>query len=704
MADCQPALEPAPSASQSASLPPTRRRWAEDEDARLRAAVEAHGAAQWGKIASVMGSSRSASMCRERWHYHLSPEVHKRDWLAEEDALIIGAARTQSRWAKAIASQLQGRSAHAVRNRCAFLRLANATTEAPGGAWREVSYSKVLPLAPPVQPVAPAELDPAALHAYERDARACLQHAISLRHHASSLAGTGPRQAEAGLPQQGMPPPQLGVPLPHSAFMPQIGTTLTTSAAAPDARRLNPLESNLPAGAAAADNSTGGAGNATEGERRLLNSMQVNCRTYAPLTLPPGVGTAAAAIAAMAGIAAKCSDGARKQWGYETQSPRLYSEPEPEQKRARTFPGSCAPSRTDAGLPDSSRGPPFPEHGTWAALLAASAVDEPIGEQTLGKQTMAAPTAPQMGGHPAAASQPVGSQQPMDVASTEEPAANQALPDSPVAILDSSHSPLDPAAVRASQQEGATTDGDAAVKAEAHSRTLPDSQATAVAAASTLPTPSQPPPVQDAAAFPLALCTLAAVAASAPAAAADAESLDTGLADTATDTGAGPLSGLQAERGALVSAAAEPKAAPAALQVLAVAKSTLEAARADLAAAQEERRAAHLDCIAAHGERTQAEEVLQCAKAERWAAKAERKAAEEARELAGSEWLRACTDREAVEFERVTLEVEADAARASIDVAAQAAQSRLAAVLGRAQGHEADGVQLASSPPCNYML
>jgi len=52
----------------------------------------------------------------------------------------------------------------------------------------------------------------------------------------------------------------------------------------------------------------------------------------------------------------------------------------------------------------------------------------------------------------------------------------------------------------------------------------------------------------------------------------------------------------------------------------------------------------------------------------------------------------------------VTLEVEADAARASIDVAAQAAQSRLAAVLGRAQGHEADGVQLASSPPCNYML
>ncbi|KAJ1635645.1 hypothetical protein T492DRAFT_964926 [Pavlovales sp. CCMP2436] len=101
--------------------PATRRRWVEDEDARLRAAVETHGAAQWGEIARVLGGERSASKCRERWFYHLSPDVHKRDWLPGEDALI-GAASPLGRWAAAVAKQLHGRSAHAVRNRAALLR------------------------------------------------------------------------------------------------------------------------------------------------------------------------------------------------------------------------------------------------------------------------------------------------------------------------------------------------------------------------------------------------------------------------------------------------------------------------------------------------------------------------------------------------------------------------------------------------------
>jgi len=100
--------------------PPIRRLWAVDEDENLGTMVETHGAGQWGEIAHVL-DGRSASMCRERYHYHLSPDVHKRDWLPEEDALVLAAPR-DGRWAAAVAKQLYGRSVHAVRNRAALLR------------------------------------------------------------------------------------------------------------------------------------------------------------------------------------------------------------------------------------------------------------------------------------------------------------------------------------------------------------------------------------------------------------------------------------------------------------------------------------------------------------------------------------------------------------------------------------------------------
>jgi hypothetical protein len=78
------------------------RRWAEDEDGRLRAAVETHDAGKWADIENAFGGGRTAAMCRERWHYNLRPDVRKRD--------------------TAVSKQLRGRSAHAVRNRCALLR------------------------------------------------------------------------------------------------------------------------------------------------------------------------------------------------------------------------------------------------------------------------------------------------------------------------------------------------------------------------------------------------------------------------------------------------------------------------------------------------------------------------------------------------------------------------------------------------------
>ncbi|KAJ1634564.1 Homeodomain-like protein, partial [Pavlovales sp. CCMP2436] len=94
-----------------------RRRWSDHEDARLTASVEHYGAHTWEMISGAVGNERSAAMCRERWHYHIRPDVRKTDWQPEEDAVVIYAASMplRRRW-KGAAAQLTGRSAHAVRN------------------------------------------------------------------------------------------------------------------------------------------------------------------------------------------------------------------------------------------------------------------------------------------------------------------------------------------------------------------------------------------------------------------------------------------------------------------------------------------------------------------------------------------------------------------------------------------------------------
>jgi hypothetical protein len=86
--------------------------------------VALHGPRKWSAIAGLLGN-RIGKQCRERWHNHLSPNVTKEAWSAEEDALILyWHARVGNRWAE-IAKHLEGRSVWArvhVRHRQAHTR------------------------------------------------------------------------------------------------------------------------------------------------------------------------------------------------------------------------------------------------------------------------------------------------------------------------------------------------------------------------------------------------------------------------------------------------------------------------------------------------------------------------------------------------------------------------------------------------------
>jgi hypothetical protein len=97
-------------------------KWAEDEDIKLKDAVQTHGGKNWIAISALV-SGRTKKQCCKRWHNVLEPSIGRATgsegkWTADEDSKLKDAVRTNSGkdWA-AIAALVPGRTRMQCRNR-----------------------------------------------------------------------------------------------------------------------------------------------------------------------------------------------------------------------------------------------------------------------------------------------------------------------------------------------------------------------------------------------------------------------------------------------------------------------------------------------------------------------------------------------------------------------------------------------------------
>jgi myb proto-oncogene protein len=91
--------------------------WTEEEDSTLQRLVnKLESEVNWSEVAYRI-PGRSAKQCRERWSFNLDPQIDKSDWSPEEDEVLLAAqVKLGNKWSQ-IALQLPGRTENAIKTR-----------------------------------------------------------------------------------------------------------------------------------------------------------------------------------------------------------------------------------------------------------------------------------------------------------------------------------------------------------------------------------------------------------------------------------------------------------------------------------------------------------------------------------------------------------------------------------------------------------
>lgn len=98
-------------------------KWTEEEDERLRTAIQNHGSDNWSLIASYVGGQRTKSQCSQRWRRVLDPKIDKTNWKREEEIKLIEAVHSYGNkaWTR-IAAEMGNRTDVQCRFRYKFLQ------------------------------------------------------------------------------------------------------------------------------------------------------------------------------------------------------------------------------------------------------------------------------------------------------------------------------------------------------------------------------------------------------------------------------------------------------------------------------------------------------------------------------------------------------------------------------------------------------
>ena len=92
-----------------------KKAWTKNEDTKLRALVNKHGAQKWSFIANLM-KDRVGKQCRERWHNHLNPKIRKGSWNEKEEwTLFVCHQLMGNKWAE-ISKHISGRTDNSIKN------------------------------------------------------------------------------------------------------------------------------------------------------------------------------------------------------------------------------------------------------------------------------------------------------------------------------------------------------------------------------------------------------------------------------------------------------------------------------------------------------------------------------------------------------------------------------------------------------------